>query len=350
MTIHPEDVRLARVYQEQAAFEGLSREQIHRIMDRGRELHRWYKAHHRLHCLIGAVLLTCMLAGDFLVLLRLPQLWLVPGAKNPLHLTLLAAVVSGALHTWLLYSLGIFTMHEGAAHHAIFPPLGPLSRAGNFLAGNLCRITGADPEYYSARHMIHHSKFGTEEDAEFLNFVSPRRYWATFLPLAGILNFSDFVIHRPMTYTKSRLPSVVISYLYHGVYGYLVYRAWGLAFLLIELFFFTHIGFYLDRLRQFTEHNLMPLDNMNGSRSFGLGFWGWLVGGGPWGTPCHWEHHLVASIPWYQQIVLHRFVVRLLTPQQRKQFLLEPFIGFPKLWWRLVRESNSLIAASSGNK
>ena len=48
---------------------------------------------------------------------------------------------------------------------------------------------------------------------------------------------------------------------------------------------FTQLGFYLDRLRQFTEHNLMPLDNLNGSRSFGFGFWGMLVGGGPWGTP-----------------------------------------------------------------
>jgi fatty acid desaturase len=30
-----------------------------------------------------------------------------------------------------------------------------------------------------------------------------------------------------------------------------------------------------------------------------------LIGGGPWGSPSHWEHHLVASLPWYQQIRLH---------------------------------------------
>ncbi len=66
--------------------------------------------------------------------------------------------------------------------------------------------------------------------------------------------------------------------------------------------FLPHVGFYLDRVRQFTEHNLMPLDNPNGSRSFGIGFWGLLVGGGPWGSPCHWEHHLVPSLPWYQQL------------------------------------------------
>jgi hypothetical protein len=91
----------------------------------------------------------------------------------------------------------------------------------------------------------------------------------------------------------------------------------------------------------------MPLDNWNGSRSFGFGFWGMLIGGGPWGTPCHWEHHLVASIPWYQQLMLHRFVVGLLTPRQRRQFLLQPVIGFPRLWWSLVRECSGLAAASS---
>ena len=99
-----------------------------------------------------------------------------------------------------------------------------------------------------------------------------------------------------------------------------------------------HVGFYLDRLRQYTEHNLMPLDNKDGSRSFGLGFWGMLIGGGPWGSPCHWEHHLVASLPWYQQLILHRDLKRILTPAQRKQYLIEPVIGYPRLLWRLLRE------------
>jgi fatty acid desaturase len=111
------------------------------------------------------------------------------------------------------------------------------------------------------------------------------------------------------------------------------------VFTLLTMFvFLPHVGFYLDRVRQFTEHNLMPLDNQNGSRSFGTGFWGLLVGGGPWGSPCHWEHHLVPSLPWYQQLALHRFVVRQLTPRQRRQFLITPVIGFPRLWWRLIRE------------
>ena len=91
-----------------------------------------------------------------------------------------------------------------------------------------------------------------------------------------------------------------------------------------------HIGFYVDRMRQFTEHNLMPLENNSGARSLGVGFWGLLVGGGPWGQPCHLAHHMVASIPWYQQIMLHRYIVGLLTETQRKQFLLSLSSDFPR--------------------
>jgi fatty acid desaturase len=102
------------------------------------------------------------------------------------------------------------------------------------------------------------------------------------------------------------------------MYVALTYPKYGLAFVLLTMLVFVpHVGFLLDRLRQFTEHNLMPLDNRNGARSFGTGFWGLLVGGGPWGQPCHWEHHLVPSLPWYQQILLHQHVRRILTPRQR---------------------------------
>jgi hypothetical protein len=102
-----------------------------------------------------------------------------------------------------------------------------------------------------------------------------------------------------------------------------------------------HVGFWTDRLRQFTEHNLMPLENSSGSRSFGIGFWGLLIGGGPWGQPCHLVHHLVPSIPWYQQLLLHRYLVTQLTPRQRAQFLVRPFVGYPLLLWGIVRESRT---------
>jgi fatty acid desaturase len=190
--------------------------------------------------------------------------------------------------------------------------------------------------------MAHHAKFGTEHDSEFLNFIVPYRFWLAFLPFAAFMNVTDFVIHRPPAYTPSRLISSLLSLVYQGVYAYFIFRSFGWTFTLLTMLVVTpHAGFYLDRLRQFTEHNLMPLDNRNGARSFGIGFWGLLIGGGPWGQPCHWVHHLAPSIPWYQQISLHFYLKRLLTKRQRQQFLLAPFIGYPRLLWRLVRDTNT---------
>jgi hypothetical protein len=195
--------------------------------------------------------------------------------------------------------------------------------------------------------MIHHSKFGTEDDAEFLNFVKARRYWPTFLPLAKDINYTDFIVHRPLEWTRDRLKSAFWAVPYNGVFAWYAWTHFGGLFtILAYVIVLPHFGFLVDRVRQFTEHNLMPLDNKNGSRSFGFGFWGMLVGGGPWGSPCHWEHHLVPSLPWYQQLILHRYLVGMLTPQQRRQFLIEPIVGFPRLWWRLVRDTSRF--SSSG--
>lgn len=344
MNPRSEELELARSYTETLEFEGLSDDQLLLLMTRGRILYKWFKNHPYVHSLISAAVILFLAAADFSVLLLLPRLWLRPHEINALLSILVASAVVGILHSWIMYSLGVYSLHEGATHKVIFPSRGAIGRAAGFFANNLCRVAGAEPEYYSAHHMSHHAKFGTTDDGEFLNFVLPLRYWLTFLPMAAVFNFSDFVIHRPLRYTRGRLVTGAWSAMYQGLYGYFIYRSFGLLFtLLVLVVLLPHVGFYIDRLRQFTEHNLMPLDNKNGSRSFGIGFWGLLVGGGPWGSPCHWEHHLVASLPWYQQISLHRYVKTLLTQRQRRQFLIEPVIGFPKLWWRLLRESNSFL-------
>jgi len=342
-----DEMALARAYTNVLQFEGLTEQQMSCIMERGRALHKWFRAHPNTHNLINVMVLLFLGAADFLTLIRLPQVLLSAPPSRRL-VWVLAAVLVGSLHSWLIYSLGIFSLHEAAAHKIVFLERGPLSRAGNFIVRNLCRLAGGEPEFYAAHHMNHHAKFGTPDDDEFLNFVLPRRYWLTFLPFAAVLNFSDFVVHRPRAFTKGRLISVVVAGSYHGIYGYIMYHRFGLLFTITVLALLPHVGFYLDRIRQFTEHNLMPLDNKNGSRSFGVGFWGLLVGGGPWGSPCHWEHHLVASIPWYQQLVLHQYVKTILTSQQRRQFLVKPVIGFPLLWWRLLCQSRSFRLNHSG--
>jgi hypothetical protein len=349
MIVHPEELALARAYTQAHPFEGLTQEQMNSIMDRGRALFHWFKDHPGLHNLIGAAVLVFLFGADFLALAALPH-WLLPaGANHTTARTVLVAILAGGMHSWLMYSMTVYSMHEGAAHNVIFTAKGRLGAALRFLAGNLCRLAASEPIDYSANHMSHHARFGTPDDGELLNFVRPRRYWPTLLPLAAFLNYSDFIAHRPARYTASRIVSAALSLAYNVPYAVYLYRSFGTLFMVVAmLVVFPHFGFYLDRLRQFTEHNLMPLENRNGSRSFGAGFWGMLVGAGPWGSPCHWEHHLVASLPWYQQLLLHRHVVRLLTPRQREQFLIEPVVGFPRLWWRLWRDAGAFEKLRGG--
>jgi hypothetical protein len=343
MKVHPEEIALARAYSDAAPFEGLTEDQMQKIMVRGRALFHWFKAHRRLHNAISAATCAAIFGLDFLVLAPLPA-WLLGDAASNARIVAVA-LLSGALHSWLMYSLSVYSMHEGAAHKIIFPPEGPITRVLHAVSTQLCRIAASEPNQYSTRHMIHHARFGTEHDAEFLNFVRPKRYWPTFLPFAFDINYTDFIVHRPLEWTRDRLLSAPYALPYHGLYAWYAWTHFGPLFTIVAFgVALPHVGFFADRLRQFTEHNLMPLENKNGSRSFGCGFWGLLVGGGPWGSPCHWEHHLVPSLPWYQQLILHRYVVGLLTPRQRTQFLIEPVVGFPKLWWRLVRDADRFAA------
>ena len=258
------------------------------------------------------------------------------------------AVVVGSLHSLLIYSMMVYSLHEGAAHKRIFRPRGPVTRAFAMWANNLCRLGAADPVYYSKNHFSHHSQFGTAEDGEFLNFVSSRRYWPTMLPFAMFLNYSDFVVHRPLFITKALLRSMAVSLVYHGIYAGAMLALYGAAFPFIALMVVTpHVGFFVDRLRHFSEHNLMPLDHRNGARSFGLGFWGMLIGGGPWGQPCHLIHHMFPAVPWYAQLMLHRKLKPVLTGRQREQFLLRPVIGFPLLYFRLLREPHRFAESAA---
>ncbi len=340
MVIHEDELSLAREYQQSHDFEYLTHAQVSSILARGRELFHWFKAHPWIHNSINLGVVVSLLAMDYVVLVEVPGYILVPGQNHDATAILLASAIAGSAHSFLMYSLGVLSLHEGASHHIVFVGQSRVAGLAHRVSANLARLAAAEPEHYSANHMAHHAKFGTADDAEFLNFVLPRRFFLTLLPMAAFINFSDFIAHRPATYTRKRILSAVIATVYNLFYASLAYPRYGLAFVLLTVFvFLPHIGFALDRVRQFTEHNLMPLENKNGARSLGIGFWGLLIGGGPWGQPCHWEHHLVPSLPWYQQIVLHRHVKKILTPRQREQFLITPVIGFPLLWWRIVRET-----------
>src|SRR5258708_4463228 len=84
-------------------------------------MYKWFKAHPRAHVLINALVITCILGMDWVVLLQMPH-WILRSNGHPgTGLLVATAVLAGALHSWLLYSLAIFTLHEGAAHKLIFP-------------------------------------------------------------------------------------------------------------------------------------------------------------------------------------------------------------------------------------
>lgn len=344
MRTDPEELELAKAYWSARPFEGLTEEQSRRIFDRGRGLYRWFKTHQRIHYAISVGVIGALLGADLLVVLVAPS-FLISSWRDSNPVTLvLTAIIVGCLRGWIMYSLTVYSIHEGAAHRLIFPPKGRVTWSLNGFASNLCRLTGADPVYYAEHHISHHADFGTAQDGEFVNFVRPHRFLTTLLPYAMFFNLSDFIVHRPMSYTRSRVVSECVMIFYNLVLFCLMIALFGPIFAIATtLLVFPHVSFQLDRLRQFSEHNLMPLESKHGARSFGPGFWGLLIGGGPWGQPCHWMHHLVPSIPWYQQILLHLYVSRILSDRQRRQWLLVPVIGYPKLLLRLLGKQSAPV-------
>lgn len=183
MKAHPGEFAMACEYSSLHEFEHLNPEQIHQVMVRGRELQKWFRAHLRLHAAISLSAIGSIFAIDWFAWIALARC-LVAGVPGKWAL-ILAAIFTGAVHSWLMYSLSIYSLHEGAAHNLIFPGKGPLSRAASFLSTNMCRLAAAEPEYYSECHMAHHAKFGTVDDPEFVNFVFPAASGSTSFPSAA---------------------------------------------------------------------------------------------------------------------------------------------------------------------
>jgi hypothetical protein len=311
--LHREELELARTYTAAEVFHSLTREQVKKLGTCAARLDRWRRTHPRAHLLINIVVVSALIGADLWLLLAAPEMFAVTSSTAR---ALTGALAIGIAHSYLLYSLVVFSLHEGAAHDLIIPPSGPITTLLGRITNNLCRLGGADPVYYARNHQSHHAHFGTELDGEFLNFVLPRRYWLTLLPFAMYAGIGDFVVHRPLRLTPSLRISLRISFLFHILCGAVMLERYGALFTLVTLLAVApHMGFYVDRARQFTEHNLMPLDNRNGSRSFGTGFWGLFIGGGPWGQPCHLMHHLAPTLPWYAQLLLHQKFKRMLTPE-----------------------------------
>jgi hypothetical protein len=337
MKLYPEDHQRAVAYQSEAlqGFPSLTGEQRERIRQKSREYLVWFRAHPSLHNTVSVLLLLCLLVADVLVLLGLPSV--LPMELGTPGGAALAGLVAGALHGFLVCSIVTLTVHEGATHDLLIQGRGPVTRALRLLVNNTCRLFAADPLYYAESHFTHHRALGTPEDGSFTNFVRFRRLLGALAPMAPVLSVSDYFPWRPQEHTRSRNLSALLTTLYMTTLGVLAYWRFGATYTLVALLLVgTWVSYALDRVRESVEHLYMPLEREDGTRELGLGFWGLLLGGGPWGQPCHLSHHLAPALPWYQQLGMHFFLRRLLTEEQKRSFFLRPFVGFPLLLWALV--------------
>jgi len=256
--------------------------------------------------------------------------------KNYSSLLLTAAIF---VHAFVSYSAITYSMHEGAGHQMLFLGKTRFIKVLNYLGVNFCRLFFADPLNYGPVHKKHHSELGTINDGAFTHYVLPKRIAVSFLPLAAIIPFNDFKIHAPDNLTKSSLVSTLIGLVFHILIlsPLLINAQYGTAVLFILLS--TWISFSLDRLREITEHQLLPRNKYNGARNFGLSPWGLIVGGGPWGQACHLSHHLSPGLPWYGQISLHYQLKKIFNKDQKEMLLKDKWDDFPRLLINIMKKN-----------
>ncbi len=237
-------------------------------------------------------------------------------------------LIIGTLHGIWGYSWVVYTLHEGAGHQLLS------NTPFRFMTFHASRILFADPEFYKNAHAQHHKNLGTIEDASFTNFIKISRFLKSLMPGAGILYPNDYKIHQSDQITKSLIISIFVGsiFLFFEIYLLKNLLSWWQSLLSLGLLG-PWIGFGLDRLRESIEHWGMPADRQYGSKEFGLGFYGLLLGGGPWGQPCHFSHHLAPDLSWYQQIKLHQFLKNL-NEDLPKEFLIKSGLGLKDIMFR----------------
>lgn len=309
MKLIPQELQTFQAYENQYLkdFPKLRLEQENQIQKVIEEIRQVRKNRPFTHLILEIVPLILLLTLFALNLLWVPSL---------LENKLLSSLLVGTLHGILGYSFIVYTLHEGAGHGIMRKY--PLA---NRLIFNLPRLRFADPEYYREFHTSHHNYLGTEKDGSFSHFISLSRFIKSISPGAGILYKNDYQVHQNPVFTKSRILAETIGLLTLVGETYLLQKTLGIGFALLALLGLSPwIGMILDRCRETLEHRYMPANRKYGSRELGLGPLGLLIGGGPWGQPCHFSHHLAPDLQWYGQILLHFKVKQILTQEQRDFF------------------------------
>lgn len=98
--------------------------------------------HPAIHHLIGFTAFTFIFALDWWVLLKLGSYFDSP---------VLAGIIVGFLHSYIMYTLTVFTIHEGTAHKLIVFRNSPISKIFAFIATNLGRIALAESDHYAKK-------------------------------------------------------------------------------------------------------------------------------------------------------------------------------------------------------
>jgi hypothetical protein len=260
-------------------------------------LRSFSKNHSLLHSLLEILPFMILFLTWVGIIFYLPQI---------LDNKVLLFFLLGSLHGIWGYSYVVFSLHEGAGHGLLNGT--PL----RFLAFHSSRLMFADPIFYKEAHSTHHRHLGTIRDASFTQYVSLKRVLKSLLPGAGILFPNEYKIHQGDQITASLLVSFFVGGLFLSLEVYLLKDlfSWWQILLCFGLFG-PWIGFSLDRLRESLEHWGMPQARQYGSKEFGIGLWGLLIGGGPWGQPCHFSHHYAPDLSWYQQLQLHFFLKKI---------------------------------------
>jgi len=247
------------------------------------------------------------------------------------------------MHGFLTYSLTIFTLHEGAGHKRIIlnPNNNFFLRFLSSLLNNVSRLYFANPSYYVSRHPLHHKYLGTQHDGAFTQLVAPKRIFFAFLPMASYLPFSDYKIHQSNEWSNSKCLSIIIGLGFHLIL-FLIARNQSNNILLILIFLFISpwIAFCLDRLRETTEHLFCENGDLPAAREMGNNFWGYLIGGGPWGQPCHLSHHLAPSLAWYQQLRLSFFLKSILNLEQTSYYFIPTFPNIFPIFFKTLMQKN----------
>ena len=309
MILHQFEYETFKAYEEKnlGAYPTFTLEQDNLIKDQIIRIRSLSRSNRYLHLFLQLIPLLSLFSLWFLTLNFLPAFF-----TNTVIQVSLVALCLG----FIGYSFVIYTLHEGAGHGLFrtYPKL-------KLIAFNLPRLKMADPQYYQNCHQKHHKHLGKEEDCAFTNFISLNRFLRSVVPGAGIFFPNDYNIHQNPVRTKSRTITEITGLIVILIELKLLQSHFSLInSLLIVCLLAPWFGMVFDRIRETTEHRFMPAHNLYGTKELGIGIFAQVIGGGPWGQPCHFSHHLAPDLTWYQQVMLHLSLRKIMNKKQKDFF------------------------------